>query len=554
MINPSEYVVIDLETNGLSSAVDDLLSISLFLPDTGKKYERFLPLELNKEINKEASKINGITKKMLLNKNPLTNEEYQSVKEEFELEKRTILHFGRLDVSFIKAYFKRHNIKGIEKLNFYNIKHNFITKNFLWLNNWSKDHLCEIFNIPGVTSVHTGINDCILEWKLFEVTQGSFVVAKRMDPTKEYDVINFYRILPGYYVPVSELASYANYKYMLSLPKIEIKYEEVAYLDFKSDDEFMYVNNRCAGISVEEIIRESLNAVRQKDSFIDSDNFKHLEYITSVKSKRIGYNMPLLSSNPKYENMTVGEYSVEHAKEYAKSIKDKIAPMINYIKTSVFNSKQIYTQEAIKREDLGIIGHADFSNEDACLELKYSDLYLEDYYADKNHERISRNKYQFYVVSNNRPMYLLIGGMGKFILVKLSFIINSSHQNALESVKKINKPINLAPQNAVNKKVLASSTNIQNHSNNKEKSISIDSKYSLTADQVALMINRSKSVVYNLIRNKKLEAIKIKNKYYISKASVEQYKKEVKKLLIFALSFAAVIFIISIIILIVVNN
>ena len=47
VVDPTKYVVLDVETNGLSSINDDLLSISIYMPDTGKTYNRFLPLELN---------------------------------------------------------------------------------------------------------------------------------------------------------------------------------------------------------------------------------------------------------------------------------------------------------------------------------------------------------------------------------------------------------------------------------------------------------------------------------------------------------------------------
>ena len=41
-INAKDYVVLDVETNGLSSLRDDLLSISIYKPDDKKTYDRFL--------------------------------------------------------------------------------------------------------------------------------------------------------------------------------------------------------------------------------------------------------------------------------------------------------------------------------------------------------------------------------------------------------------------------------------------------------------------------------------------------------------------------------
>lgn len=38
-----KYVVFDVETNGLRSKYDDLLSISFYKPDDGKTYNKFLP-------------------------------------------------------------------------------------------------------------------------------------------------------------------------------------------------------------------------------------------------------------------------------------------------------------------------------------------------------------------------------------------------------------------------------------------------------------------------------------------------------------------------------
>ena len=40
--DPTKYVVFDVETNGLKSKECDLLSISIYKPDDGKEYNKFL--------------------------------------------------------------------------------------------------------------------------------------------------------------------------------------------------------------------------------------------------------------------------------------------------------------------------------------------------------------------------------------------------------------------------------------------------------------------------------------------------------------------------------
>ena len=104
-INSKDYVVLDVETNGLSSLKHDLLSISIYKPDDNKTYDRFLPLELNSFV--KTYWINGIDEDMLSDKTPLTQEEFDELVNDFELDRRTILTYGSIDEKFIKNYLKR---------------------------------------------------------------------------------------------------------------------------------------------------------------------------------------------------------------------------------------------------------------------------------------------------------------------------------------------------------------------------------------------------------------------------------------------------------------
>lgn len=169
MINPSDYVVLDVETNGFSSLRDDLLSISIYKPDENKMYNRFLPLELDTKVH--TTKYNGITKKMLRKATPLCQDEVNALIKEYELDKRTILTYGNLDEKFIRNYFKRKGLVGYSLMRFHNFKRDIISSSFS-SGNITKDNLCNIFNIDGVSLVHSGENDCLLEWKLFCKMEG----------------------------------------------------------------------------------------------------------------------------------------------------------------------------------------------------------------------------------------------------------------------------------------------------------------------------------------------------------------------------------------------
>ena len=85
-IDPTKYVVLDVETNGLSSVRDDLLSISIYKPDTGESYNRFLPLELNTSV--VTTEINGIKTEDLNGFLPLTQAEVDEIIKVFELRER----------------------------------------------------------------------------------------------------------------------------------------------------------------------------------------------------------------------------------------------------------------------------------------------------------------------------------------------------------------------------------------------------------------------------------------------------------------------------------
>ena len=421
MVDPKKYVVVDIETNGLIVGAHDLLSLSFYKPDTDEKYERYFPLEKNKILNPEASKINGITIEMIRNKKPLSQTEYDKLKADFDLENREILHYGRIDPAFIKQYFYEHNIKGFEKLKFHNIKKHFITNSFS-NGEYSKDNLCRGFGIAGVSDVHNGLNDCILEWKLFEKTDNSFIWCLKLG---NYEM-GLYKLTEDYYIPASRIRYFPNLKYAKDLPKIKVDYQLIYELNLtdrcenKLDEWF-----QPAGFASEKLIKAMLNANVCEDTSFGKQNFKNLIYLGKFSYQPEEHEIPVVENGDGTLSAVneIDKKAVEEMNRAILAIKSELPPLVEFIKREIFRGESIKTQEEIINNDLKVFGYTDFSNEDACLEMKFSNSMMDDFYFNSYHPSINKHKYQFYVLSNNRPMYLLIGGHSKFIILKLKFYV-----------------------------------------------------------------------------------------------------------------------------------
>ena len=410
-INPVEYVVLDVETNGLSSKRDDLLSISLYKPDDEKEYNKFLPLELNKKI--VTSHINGITNKDLVGATALTQLEYDNLVSEFELDKRVILIYAGkgFDSTFLSAYMKRHKISGFEKLKFYNIKRNVISSKYS-TGNITKDNLCKLFKIDNVSSIHTSLNDCKLEWQLFQKMNGSFYLV-----TPDGNKDNVFLLNDDYIIPASLLITHPNLsRLLINRPYIECQSTVIKSfeIDAKSIEKFP---NNITGVTIEHLINSMLDVDKQNSMQFLLENKMKLRFVGKIPNDRIIIPM-IFNQDGTITALNEDDEKIEQdINATLNNLKKQLSPLISFIKHEIFQDQPILSQELVVDYENNILALCDLSNENAVLEIKTT---AADSLAYKE---------QFFYEARGRSVYHLkmdwIGGSKKGSFKKIIFRILS---------------------------------------------------------------------------------------------------------------------------------
>lgn len=319
MVDPKKYLVLDLETNGLKPESDDLLSISIYKPDDGRTFDRFLPLEKQDQLNPEATWVNGIKPEDLDGKKPLSQEEVNTLIDEFEMRERTILTFGGshgasgrgFDERFLKQYFDDHGLAGMSELNFYDFKRMVHSGNSM-LFPATKDNLCRAFGIEGVAITHSSLNDCILEWKLFEAMDECHLLVTEG---------NVFKMNHDYVVPASYLDRFSGLRKYAGVPKRYAEAQNVFELELSEETtkEFLRFPTNISGVTVEHLINTEVRARKIDSREKLLENKSKLEYIGSFP----GVSAPI-PVEQRDDGLTYLSSSVlEHA---AKSVRDEMGP------------------------------------------------------------------------------------------------------------------------------------------------------------------------------------------------------------------------------------
>lgn len=394
----NKYIVIDVETNGLRKTKDDLLSISIYDPTTGMCYNRFLPLDQQPMIL--TTFINGIDDKTLDKACHMSQDEVDWIYNYFDLNQRTILSYsggkGLFDLDFVVNYLKRHNISGFNDLKSMNIKQKVPPAPYGCSGRLTKDNLCEIFGIEGVSKTHTSYNDCILEWKLFEILEQKYVF---------FIEDSLYKYSPDYIIPFSylfqneEVLKRAN----VIIPDVKGRAQEIFRFSYPKNKlkEIKKFPTNITGITIEHGINTHLNAEREDNTEFLSKNKSHLQYIGSFGNNLDEIPIMLLDDGMVKAVYKEDQQVVDEVNRVTNTIIENIAPVAEFLKTNIFKNSKIRTQEISVTDDGKVMALCDLSDRKNVVEIKT--------HAIETHNGFVERKLatQLYYQSQGRNTYVL---------------------------------------------------------------------------------------------------------------------------------------------------
>lgn len=435
--NNEEFVVLDVETNGISSSTDDLLSISLYDPQLGIGVTKYLPLDLQPCVL--TTSINGINDSFLDNRTHLAQEEIDLAIKRFDFANKIILVYSGnsgFDLLFINKYLERHNLRIPIKIKIINIKDMLPTVYYKVDGLFTKDNLCIAMGIEGVKEKHDSLNDCILEWKIFEriYNQKLFFINYKL-----------YEYNKNYHIPFTiafrsnELQSFGHVDYP------DIEYEmSVVYRQKLSKQRIRNINSFGAnidGIAIENIIRNKIGAKDVNDIEFMYKNKSNLRLVGDLTKFSRQKELPITIDEHGYfvEINEEDKEIINKINANTLHIEKLIDAFIKSIKNNVFANEEILSNELV-RSDKNNFTVCDLSSPSSVCEIKSKNIYeLELIINKEKHIFKAKSKLkkeillQLYNQSKGRNKYIANIILGKdkneseltfleFVLYKIDFL------------------------------------------------------------------------------------------------------------------------------------
>ena len=245
------------------------------------------------------------------------------------------------------------------------------------------------------------LNDCILEWKLFEKGYNS----------KLFFISNFlYEYSPEYIVPVSylnshkELIKYAN----IDVPSVVGLVKPIFEYKFPKEvlENAQKFSNNITGITIEHAINTELNVEKQNNLSFLSKNKSNLKYIGCLHSYL--HEIPIIEERDGTIKALKKEDKpfVDDVNKVTKLIMKYLYNITDFIKQNIFtDDEKIMSQELCISDDNKVLAVCDLSNSVSVLEIKTLNVIKETKkYGISLEDKIAR---QLFYESKGRDAYVL---------------------------------------------------------------------------------------------------------------------------------------------------
>lgn len=197
-----------------------------------------------------------------------------------------------------------------------------------------------------------------------------------------------------------------------------------------------------SGISIEHLINTLLNVkdMNSETFLFQLENKKKLKKLGKLPS--MIHQIPILLNRD--GTITAlnkeDEKRVNEVNKVTNIIKEKIKPLIKYIKADVFDNELIMSQELVINKKDNVLAKCDLSTKNKILEIK---AFIPD---------IDKIKYQLYYEANGREIYILQTKWNRNL--KKGLIFTLYKVDILENTKKIKKINDNSNNPQINKKAL----------------------------------------------------------------------------------------------------
>lgn len=163
----NEYVVIDIETTGLttSSEIIEVCALHILNGNVVDKYSSLIDYPERKTLPKKITELTGITINMMHEEGGYIEDVLNKLKD-FIGDKPICCHNAKFDINFLKAKFDKYINKSLSN-DF--IDTLYISREFLFeeVSNHKLPTLAKYFNID-TTNLHRAEGDCIMTYQVYE--------------------------------------------------------------------------------------------------------------------------------------------------------------------------------------------------------------------------------------------------------------------------------------------------------------------------------------------------------------------------------------------------